>query len=125
STVSIDKLGNETNELGNSADLDQLSDGVEEIGTHAEKSTGGVKNLVGALGLLKVAGVAIQMITSSIDDAVGRVDTINQYPKMLQQMGFSAEDSERSINSLSEGIQGLPTDRKSTRLNSSHVSISY
>lgn len=108
-TQSVDKLVNETNELGNSADLDQLSDGVEEIGTHAEKSTGGVKNLVGALGLLKVAGVAIQMITSSIDDAVGRVDTMNQYPKMLQQMGFSAEDSERSINSLSEGIQGLPT----------------
>src|SRR5699024_136859 len=38
-----------------------------------------------------------------------RVDTLNQFPKVLQQMGASGEDADRSIARLSDGIQGLPT----------------
>lgn len=70
---------------------------------------GSVKNLAGALGLLKVGAAAFSMISDSIGDAVSRVDTMNQYPKMLEQMGFSATEAESSINRLSDGIQGLPT----------------
>lgn len=70
---------------------------------------GSVKNLAGALGLLKVGAAAFSMISDSIGDAVSRVDTMNQYPKMLEQMGFGATEAESSISRLSDGIQGLPT----------------
>lgn len=108
-TESVDRLGHETNQLGNDTDLGGLPDNIEQVGDKADKSTGGVKNLVSALGLLKVAGVAFNMVMGSVDDAISRVDTMRAFPKMMQQVGFTASDTEKSINRLSEGIQGLPT----------------
>lgn len=108
-TDSVDRLGHETSQLGNDTDLGGLPDNIEQVGDKADKSTGGVKNLVSALGLLKVAGVAFNMVMGSVDDAISRVDTMRAFPKMMQQVGFTASDTEKSINRLSEGIQGLPT----------------
>jgi tape measure domain-containing protein len=49
------------------------------------------------------------MISNALDGAISRYDTLNNFPRVLQQIGFSAEDSEKAINRLSDGIQGLPT----------------
>src|SRR5699024_11469781 len=42
-------------------------------------------------------------------DAITRFDTLNQFPKVLEALGVSAEDAEKSVDNLSEGIDGLPT----------------
>ena len=44
-----------------------------------------------------------------MDTAIKRFDTLNQFPKVLQALGVSAEDSERAMAKLSDGIDGLPT----------------
>src|SRR5690625_1332581 len=44
-----------------------------------------------------------------MDAAISRFDTLNKFPKVLQALGVSAEDSERAIQRLSDGIDGLPT----------------
>lgn len=44
-----------------------------------------------------------------MDDAISRFDTLNQFPKVMQDVGFSAEESERAVSRLSDGIDGLPT----------------
>lgn len=108
-TESVDRLGNETSQLGNDTDLGGLPNTIEQVGDKADRSTGGVRNLVSALGLLKVGAMALNMVMSSVDDAIGRVDTMRQYPKMVQQMGFEAEVADKSIDRLADGIQGLPT----------------
>lgn len=108
-TESVDRLGSETDQLGDDPNLGGLPDSIEEVGEKADKSTGGVKKLVSALGILKVAGAALNMITNSVSDAISRVDTMRQFPKMMQQVGFTAQEAERSISKLAEGIQGLPT----------------
>lgn len=52
---------------------------------------------------------AMGAIKSALGDAISRVDTLNQFPKIMQQMGYSAGEAEASINKLSDGVQGLPT----------------
>lgn len=52
---------------------------------------------------------AVGTATGSISSAISRLDTIKQYPKIMEGMGIVAEESEASIQSLSEAIDGLPT----------------
>lgn len=48
-------------------------------------------------------------ISSSIDSAVSRVDTIANFPKIMSNLGFGANEATNSINALSTGIEGMPT----------------
>src|SRR5699024_5551036 len=59
--------------------------------------------------VFKLVDAGISMITASFDKAISRVDTLNQFPRVLQQMGYSADEANASTARLSEGIQGLPT----------------
>lgn len=52
---------------------------------------------------------AISTITSSIDDAVQRVDVLNRFPKIMQSFGYSSEDGAKAIKRLADGVTGLPT----------------
>src|SRR5699024_7318613 len=47
--------------------------------------------------------------SGDLGDAITRFDTLNQFPKVLEALGVSAEDAEKSVDNLSEGIDGLPT----------------
>ena len=52
---------------------------------------------------------ALDAIGSHVDAAVSRFDTLNQYPRTMQMLGYSAEDAEASIGKMSERLQTLPT----------------
>lgn len=52
---------------------------------------------------------AINLISSSVSDAVARFDTLNNAPKVLENLGFSAQDSSAAIKTLAAGVTGLPT----------------
>lgn len=73
--------------------------------------SGGLMAKMGAIGGIagSIASSAMSVIGDSISSAVSRVDTLNQFPKVMQQMGFSAESAQASIDTLSAGIEGLPT----------------
>lgn len=57
----------------------------------------------------KIFTVATAGIVAGLSSAIGRFDTLNNYPKVLSNLGFSAEEAKASIETLSEGIDGLPT----------------
>ncbi|WP_107841888.1 tape measure protein [Metasolibacillus meyeri] len=88
------------------ADINRQIDNVDKS---AKKASGGVKDMVTALGLVGLAQKGIQLVTSALDGAIKRFDTINGFPSVMERMGFSSEAAQKSINKLSEGIQGLPT----------------
>ncbi|MBM4762703.1 tape measure protein [Bacillus sp. B15-48] len=69
----------------------------------------GIKEIVTSLGLVALASKAIDMVKRSLDGAISRYDTLNNFPRVLEQMGFDAETSQKAIQKLSDGIQGLPT----------------
>jgi len=64
-----------------------------------------------ALGTVIAKGVSSAMgaVTSSIDRAIARVDTLNAFPKIMKNLGFSTEESTSAIQKLSDRIEGLPT----------------
>lgn len=68
-----------------------------------------VKNT--ALGAMAFKGVSavVNTLSSNVGSAVSRFDTLNQYPRVLEQMGFSADEAKDSIKELGDGIQYVPT----------------
>lgn len=64
-----------------------------------------------ALGSLAAQGIskAIGIFNSGLDGAISRTDTLNNFPKVMNNLGISASDSADVINDLSEKLKGLPT----------------
>lgn len=56
-----------------------------------------------------LTNTALSAVANHIDAATSRFDTLNNYPKMMQQMGYSSEVAENSIAKMSDRLQGLPT----------------
>lgn len=52
---------------------------------------------------------AFDALTSSIDGGIKRFDTMNNFPKVMQNVGVSTEQSAAIIEDLSEKLKGLPT----------------
>jgi tape measure domain-containing protein len=44
-----------------------------------------------------------------MDAAISRFDTFQKFPKVMDALGFSTEESDKAIRQLSNGIDGLPT----------------
>src|SRR5690606_34469996 len=88
------------------ANVNKSLDGMTGSAKSAAKRIG---EIAAALGLVGLARKAIDMVKRSIDGAISRYDTLNNFPRVMEQIGFSAEDSKKAIDRLSDGIQGLPT----------------
>ncbi|WP_321389004.1 tape measure protein [uncultured Enterococcus sp.] len=84
------------------ANLNQLS------GT-SEKASLSIGKIATSLGLVKVASKAFDVLKSSIGGAVERFDTLQKFPKVMESLGFSTEQSAAASKKLSDGIDGLPT----------------
>lgn len=48
-------------------------------------------------------------ISAQFGDAIYRADTLNRFPKVMEMMGYSAEDAAKSVEKLREGVKGIPT----------------
>jgi len=97
-------------------DDSKVSGGVKKVegrlsglGDTAKRGIGTITKLAGALGLIGLAYKGIDMVKSSLDGAIDRYDTLNNFPRVMAQIGFDAETSQKAIDKLSDGIQGLPT----------------
>lgn len=53
----------------------------------------------------KAAGV----IANSMDSAISRVDTMKNFPRVMESLGYSADDAASSIQKMSDHLTGLPT----------------
>ncbi len=82
---------------------------IDEIGKSGERAGLGIGKMATALGLVKVASAALGVVKSSLDSAISRFDTMQKFPKVMSALGFSADDSGKSIKKLGDGIDGLPT----------------
>lgn len=101
-TVSIAVNVDGKDVTGLNRDLDQL----EGKSTKANRS---IRDMAVAVGAVKLASAAFNVLKNSVGDAVSRFDTMQKFPKVMKALGFSAEDSDKSIKKLSDGIDGLPT----------------
>lgn len=102
---------------GDASDLQKAFKDVKDVlggvKKEAKQSSMGIGSMAKAFGVaqlaVKGASMALGAVRDSISGAVSRVDTLNQFPKVLEQMGYSGDEARSSIEKLSNGIQGLPT----------------
>lgn len=101
---------------------------ADSFGNNTTKSTG-----LGGKGMIKfgaVAGAAtavvskaLSVVSSSVGGAVARFDTLNTYPKVMKQMGYSTQDTNKSVGILKKGIDGLPTSLQDITKNAQSFAI--
>lgn len=68
-----------------------------------------VKSIVAGVGVTKALGAAMNTLTTSLDGAITRFDTLHTYPKVMKSLGFSTEDAQAAVSKLNAAVQGLPT----------------
>ena len=74
-----------------------------------QKGVNGVKSIIAGLGITKIIGKAFDVLTNSIDGAISRIDILNNFPKVMSNLGIGAEESKEAIDDLSKRLQGIPT----------------
>lgn len=67
------------------------------------------KGVLAATGITKALSAAWNMVSNSMDGAISRIDTMNNFSTVMKNMGISAKDSQDVIESLSDELVGLPT----------------
>ena len=103
---------------------------MEGVGKAIEKTFGDASQNAGskgggqagkgfASGLLAKGGIigaaaavttkAMGVISNSIGSAVGRADQMNNFPKVMKNLGYSSQDAAASIKKISNALDGLPT----------------
>lgn len=86
-----------------------MSDTMADVDGKTNQASGSIKTFAASIGLVAIAAKAFDAMRASVDQAISRFDTLNAFPKVLQALGVSAEDSEAAMTKLSDGIDGLPT----------------
>lgn len=67
------------------------------------------KSLLVATGVTKAVSAGFNLIRNSMDDAISRVDTLNNFPNVMRNLGIATEESQKQIDRMSEKLIGLPT----------------
>ena len=67
------------------------------------------KSILTATGITKVFSSTMNMISGSTDQAITRLDALNQFPKVMSNLGIGTDEAQKSIEKMSEKLQGLPT----------------
>jgi len=91
--ASLDKVENQVANNGKS--------GGDRFGSAFTIAAG---NII-ARGFTKITST----ITNQISDAVLRADTLERFPKVMQQMGYSADVASDTIQKLMKGVEQVPT----------------
>ena len=91
------------------ASLNKVESQVEKTGSATGSKWGSAwavaaGNLI-AKGVSKVAS----MVTSTMGSAISRLDTLNNFPKVMTSLGYSAEEADSSVKLISDSLDGLPT----------------
>lgn len=93
-----------------------------------EQATGSSSTSVAKMGAAfgaaaKVVESAMSAVSSCVGDAIKRFDTLRQFPKVMQQIGFSADDASAATEKLTDGIQGLPTSLSEITANTQSLAL--
>lgn len=79
------------------------------INKPASTAKNAIMGIASAVGVVAIASKGFNMLKGAIEGAVARYDTLNAFPKVMEKIGFSTDESTKSIQRLAEGIDGLPT----------------
>lgn len=91
-------------------EISKTQQSISNLSKSAVKSNSSLTSSFIKAGIFtKTLGIAINAVTNSLGGAVSRLDTLNNYSKVMGNLGIGAEDADASITYLSEKLKGLPT----------------
>lgn len=82
---------------------------LEKTGTSSGKAFGSAWSVAAGSLIAKGVSKIASTISSNLGSAIKRVDIINNFPKVMSNLGIGAGDAQDSITKLSEKLRGLPT----------------
>ncbi|WP_338354460.1 tape measure protein [Fructobacillus tropaeoli] len=106
-----------------SGPLDKVKRGLQETSEQPKKFTASLMDIAKGAGAFAVISKGLDVVKDSIGSAVGRFDTLNAYPKVMKQMGYSTQDTQESVKLLKKGIDGLPTSLQDITKNAQSFAI--
>ena len=83
-----------------------------------------ILDIAKGVGVFKLVDSAVGLVRNSLDGAIDRFDTLNKYPVVMQALGYSASDVDKSMAKLNKGIDGLPTSLDEIVSNTQQLAIS-
>lgn len=89
--------------IGDTSNVDSKTKGLT---SSFGKMTGSI-----ALGNLAAKGISkgFELVSQNMDRASQRIDTMNNYPKVMELFGVSADEASESVKRIDASVQGLPT----------------
>ena len=96
----------ELNTDGAEKNVDSLEGKITGIGQAGEKGAVGVGKIASALGLVKVAGMAIDMIKGSIQAAFGRIDTMESFQRVMKALTGDSNVANEVLETLKVTTKG-------------------
>lgn len=94
---------------GVKAELNGVSKELETTGKNIGSKWGSAWSVAAGSLISKGISKISSTITSSMGSAIGRMDALNNFPKVMTALGYSAEESSTSVNRIGEALDGLPT----------------
>lgn len=89
--------------------MKQMQDSMGGLNDNTKKTNTSILDIAKGVGVFKLVDSAIGMVKNSTDGAIKRFDTLNQYPVVMRALGYSTDEVDKSMNKLTDGIDGLPT----------------
>ncbi|WZP34291.1 tail length tape measure protein [Enterococcus phage vB_Efm3_KEN20] len=86
--------------------------GLGKVTSGLGSMLGGIGKVVGKVGLgalLTIGNKAFNAVSSNIDSAIKRIDTLANSSRAFQNMGFDANNTAKAMKNISKAIEGLPT----------------
>lgn len=92
-----------------SSTMKNADSSMNNLDSSTQKTNTSILDIAKGIGVFKLIDNAIGLVTSSLGGAIDRFDTLNKYPVVMQALGYSTEEVDKSMNKLTDGIDGLPT----------------
>lgn len=89
--------------------LEKTSSQIEQTGKKSGNAFGEAWTVAAGALIAKGISKISSMISNNLGKAISRVDTINNFPKVMTALGYSSEEASNSIGKISDALDGLPT----------------
>ena len=91
-------------------DFNRAADSVENLTDQTESAKSSISGFSAVFSAVqRVVQAGLEAIVSSTKAAIQQYDTMKNFPKLMEQMGFSAETVSKDMNKMQDAIEALPT----------------
>src|SRR5690606_39457611 len=82
--------------------------GFKGLMSTAKDVAASIGKIAAGIGVFELARKAVNMVTSSLDGAIDRYDTLNNFPRVMQLLEFDSSKAEQANQRPADGVHCRP-----------------